>query len=156
MNTLQITVDKKIANYVERSGTIVCGNSDYQIQFTFDEEWSAHTKKTARFEWNGKYTDVEFEGNTCLVPVISNADTCIVGVYAGEAPVDEEMLSTTRTNIPCQRSVRCGAPAANPDTGENYTNEARGYAAEAKAAAEEAQAMIETKYVQIITWEEGD
>ena len=65
MNTLQITVDKKIATYNERSGTIVCGNSDYQIQFSFDKEWEAHKKKTARFEWGGKYYDVEFEDDTC-------------------------------------------------------------------------------------------
>ena len=139
MNTLQVTVDKKIATYNERSGTIVCGNSDYQIQFSFDKEWENHKKKTARFEWGGKYHDVEFEDDTCLVPVINNADKCYVGVYAGEAPVDEEMLSTTRTTIPCQRSVRCGAPTASNGTGENYTNEAKGYATEAKTAAERAE-----------------
>jgi hypothetical protein len=86
---------------------------------------------------------VEFEGNTCQVPVISNADKCYVGVYAGEAPVDVEMLSTTRATIPCQRSVRCGTPPAGNGTGENYTNEARGYAAEAKEAAKTAEEAAE-------------
>lgn len=139
MNTLQITVDKKIATYNERDGVIICGNSDYQIKFIFDEEWAGQEKKTARFEWNARYHDAEFEGDTCPVPVITNADQCHVGVYVGEAPESATLLSSTRATIKCQRSVRCGAPTASNGTGENYTNEARGYAAEAKEAAKTAE-----------------
>lgn len=142
MNTLQIKVQNKVATYIVRGGSIVCGNSDYQIQFLFDAEWEEHEAKTARFEWNDTYRDVEFTGNICPVPVISNTELCKVGVYVGESPEDGAIISSTRTQIPCQRSIRCGAPLPSPDTGEHYTNEARGYAAEAKASAEVAEEAI--------------
>lgn len=142
MNTLQIKVQNKVASYIVRCGAIVCGNNDYQIQFLFDAEWNEYEAKTARFEWNDTYHDVEFTGNICPVPVISNTDLCKVGVYVGDGPDDDAILSSTRTQIPCQRSIRCGAPLPSPDTGEHYTNEARGYAAEAKASAEVAEEAI--------------
>lgn len=142
MNTLQIKVQNKVASYIVRCGAIVCGNSDYQIQFLFDAEWNEYEAKTARFEWNGAYQDVEFTGNICPVPIISNTEQCTVGVYVGDGPDDDAILSSTRTQIPCQRSIRCGAPLPSPDTGEHYTNEAKGYAAEAKASAEVAENAI--------------
>lgn len=140
---LHVNVANKVATYQNRDGAIVCGNSDYLLEFSFDEEWAAYQKKTARFEWAGKYEDVEFEGDTCQVPVIKNTTKVFVGVYVGEEPEDESMLSSTRCEIPCNLSVRCGAPAAHDETGANYTNEARGYAASAKESAERAEEAAE-------------
>lgn len=102
MKKLHITVKDKIATYKKRDGVIVCGNSDYQIVFTFDEEWNSKTTKTARFVWNGEHHDFTFTGTTCTVPVISDATSVAVGVYADE-------LSTTPTIIPCKRSILCGS-----------------------------------------------
>ena len=100
MKTLVIEVANKIARYTGDE-TIICGNADYQIRFEFDEEWSAHNAKVARFIAGGKFVDVAFTGNTCTVPVLSKVDKVSVGVY-----VDNE-LSTTTTDIPCALSVRC-------------------------------------------------
>lgn len=105
MPTIQIAVKNKIAaSPVEQ---LVCGNSDYQIEFLFDEEWDSLSVKTARFVWNGQKQDVVFEGNTCPVPVISNATTCLVGVYAGD------LRTTTPALVGCRKSVLCegGLPA---------------------------------------------
>ena len=81
---------------------IVCGNTDYQIAFTFDSEWDAYETKTARFIWNGQYADVVFTGNVCDVPKITNATLCMVGVFAGD------LHTTTPAYIKCDRSILCG------------------------------------------------
>ena len=103
MKTLHIIVANKIATYSHRGGDIVCGNSDYQIEFTFDEEWDAYPQKTARFIWNGKYVDVTFSGTVCPVPIVANTDRLEVGVYA------KDLCTTTSAVITCRRSIRCNS-----------------------------------------------
>ena len=136
MNTIYITVTQKIATSSARK-KIVCGNSDYQIKFTFDNEWSAYSKKTARLIWNGKYYDIEFTGDTCSIPVLTDTEVLRVGVYAGD------LRTTTPATILCQKSILCGGEEPNPGTGQNYTNEAKAAAEEAKAVANEIKAMVE-------------
>lgn len=128
MSTLKITVANKIATYHQRCGDIVCGNTDYQIDFIFDDEWSAHPEKTARFIWNGRYFDVDFEGNTCKVPLITNTDQVTVGVYAGD------LQTTTPASINCKRSILCGGEPQRPESAEQYANEAKVAADRAEAA----------------------
>lgn len=111
MRTLHITVNNKVATYLTRDGNIVCGNSDYQITFTFDSEWDSCESKTARFIWNNKYVDVEFTGTTVTVPTISKTKLLKVGVYA------EGVSTTTSAEIPCVWSVLCeSATAGSGDT----------------------------------------
>lgn len=105
MKTLHIIVANKVASYLQRDGYIVCGNSDYQIEFSFDSEWDAYARKTARFIWNGKYKDVEFSGTICPVPVISNSNGLEVGVYAGD------ISTSTSALISCKKSIRCNSGA---------------------------------------------
>jgi N-acetylneuraminic acid mutarotase len=110
MPILQIDVKDKRATYNRRGGEIVCGNRDYQIRFAFDEEWDAYPVKTARFIAGGIPTDVIFEGDTVAVPIIHNAWSVSVGVFAGN------LRTTTPALIPCQKSVLCesGEPADPP------------------------------------------
>lgn len=82
MPNINITVREKIAHTIT-DACIVCGNSDYAVVFDFDAEWDAYEVKTARFIWGGTYTDVAFTGNECPVPVILDAVSVLVGVYAG-------------------------------------------------------------------------
>lgn len=104
MKNLNITVANKVATYIQRDGYIVCGNSDYQITFTFDSVWGGYDKKIARFKWNGGYRDVEITtDNTTKVPRIENATQVEVGVYV------EDLSTTTPAVIPCARSVLCGS-----------------------------------------------
>ena len=106
MKTFHIIVANKVATYLQRDGYIVCGNSDNQIEFTFDDEWKAYNTKTVRFIWNGKYKDVKVTGsNIFKVPVVDNTEKVTVGVYVE----GENMSTTTPATIPCQRSILCGS-----------------------------------------------
>lgn len=99
---LRVIVVDKIATYLQRDGAIVCGNSDYQIVFTFDDEWDGITK-TARFICKGKEFKVPIRADdTCDVPVIQAADEVIVGVFA-------DGIATTPVVIPCKRSILCSS-----------------------------------------------
>jgi lysophospholipase L1-like esterase len=100
------------------SPSIVCGNSDYTITFTFDAEWNSINTKTARFVFvqNGavKYTDVVFTGNTVAVPILANTKEVRVGVYAGD------LQTTAPARIPCEPSIRCGTGAPADPTPNQY------------------------------------
>lgn len=133
MKTLHINVANKIATYQKRDGDIVCGNSDYQIQFVFDGEWNAYTKKTARFKWNGKHYDKDFSGDICPVPKITNTDKVEVGVFV------EDLETTTSAEIGCIRSILCGGSAASTENDIDYANEAK---EAAERAAEDARAEV--------------
>ena len=139
---LSVEIKNRVATYKAGDDLPICGNTGDTIVFSFDEEWTEHDKKTARFIWGNKYTDVEFTGDTCEIPVISGAQVLLVGVYAGELAEDDFMLSTTLTSITYELSARCGNRSAQPTSGRNYTNEARGYAADAADAAEKAEKAL--------------
>lgn len=138
MRYLHVVVNNKIATYTARDGHIVCGNSDYSLKFTFDSEWDNVTTKTARFIWNGKYYDVSFTGDECVVPIINNATNVTVGIYAGD------LVTTTPAVIPCEKSILCGTNISHVDTDEDITaaTEATAAALEAKKAAREATAAL--------------
>lgn len=136
MKTLHVIITNKIAEYVRRDGDIVCGNSDYEIEFSFDSEWDAYESKVARFIWGGKFYDVAFTGNICEVPIIRNTETLSVGVYAGD------LSTTTSAIIGCKRSILCGDPPPQDNMEADYANEAQKAAEEAKAHADRAEAAV--------------
>lgn len=111
MPDINIIVNDKTAS-AESSPVIVCGNSDYQILFSFDSEWDEYTVKTARFVFmkNGTllYEDVVFEGDTCTAPVLYDTDYVAVGVYAGD------IHTTTPARIPCAHCITDSA-SVHPD-----------------------------------------
>ena len=109
MQNIIIIVREKIAQAVEDTH-IVCGNSDYIAVFDFDAEWNAYETKTARFIWNGKYTDVVFTGTRCPIPVITGAFGVLIGVYAGD------LHTTTAATVDTEKSILCrnGLPADPP------------------------------------------
>ena len=109
MRELHIDIQNKIAAYNTRCGSIVCGNNDYRIRFTFDDEWDEYPSKQVRFSWNGKYIDVVILGDTVPVPMISQATSLTVGVYAGD-----KLYTTTPAKIPCLRSILCETDRAKP------------------------------------------
>lgn len=122
MIDLHVSISNKIATYQKRDGDIVCGNSDYQVKFTFDEEWDSHEKKTARFVWGGQFQDIEFTGSTCPVPILSGVTLCEVGVYAGD------LCTTTSASIGCKTSILCPAVTPTAENDKYWANEARKYA----------------------------
>ena len=103
---LHVTVSRCVATYSQRDGYIICGNSGYKIQFTFDSEWDDKPVRVARFISCGKPRDIVFVGSTVSVPVMHNTDRVMVGVFSGN------LQTTTSAVIPCKRSVLCpnGSP----------------------------------------------
>ena len=128
---IEVNVKNKIATAKE-DYIIVCGNSDYIVVFTFDDEWNGHEVKTARFGFpqDGvkKFIDVVFTDNACAMPVLSNVNTVEIGVYAGD------LRTTTPCLLSCKKSILCegGAPA-EPE--EDTYNQIVGLCNEAVTAA---------------------
>ena len=118
MNILHISVINKVATYQQRDGAIVCGNSDYQIEFTFDDEWNASAYKTARFVYTRGseiiHQDVDFTGNTVNVPVLVKTTEVFVGVYAGG------LRTSTPAVIPCKLSILCDSAKTSEPTSDVY------------------------------------
>lgn len=140
MKTLHINVVDKVASYHKRDGAIVCGNSDYQIQFKFDSEWNSHNKKTARFIWGGAYYDVDFTGDICRVPILKNTRLVEVGVFAGE------LNTTTSAIIPAKASILCGGAPPGVDNDHDYANEAKEASERAESAAERVEKAIKLSF----------
>lgn len=118
MPTINIAIKEKRAT-IEGAPTIICGNSDYTITFTFDSEWTSHSTKTARFSYvrdgRWQYEDSEpFSGNTVAVPVLSDITEVEVGVYGGA------LQTSTPARIPCKRSILCGNRHPQDPTPEVY------------------------------------
>lgn len=111
MPVIKININNKIPTAAENY-IIVCGNSDYVINFAFDEEWNSHPLKTAQFNYlsDGKLNSVPviFEGSECAVPVLKNTSYVEIGVFAGN------LQTTSILTIPCRRSILCktGTPPA--------------------------------------------
>ena len=98
MTPIYIKVENKKA-WLTTPTEIICDNSNYVLEFTFDSEWDEYPYKTARFFYNSSYEEVIFEGNTCTVPPISKAVGVFIGVYAGD------LVTTTPAYIPCVKSI---------------------------------------------------
>ncbi len=98
MPNISISVKNKIAVQTNRT-LYVCGNSDYTALFDLDAEWNAFEIKTARFCYNGHYSDVVFTGNECEIPVIADTNEFEIGLFAGN-------LHTTKpAMVLCERSI---------------------------------------------------
>lgn len=69
----------------ESYSPLVCGNTNYKLEFVFSEDWSSLTNKIAIFIVDGKKTAVEFEGTIVSVPAMPNANTCQVLLMSSES-----------------------------------------------------------------------
>ena len=149
---IEITVRDKVATHVG-DDFYVCGNTDYEVHFDFDEEWDALDVKTARFIADGNvlYPDRVFSGSVCSFPdnpPISNTTSVRVGVFAGN------LHTTTPARIPAAKSVLCGTPTPAAPEEDAYheameemakvATEARTKAAESTQSAEASAKSAET------------
>lgn len=98
MPEIGITVTNKIAQAAGKP-EIVCGNSDYNISFAFDSEWSEITDKTVQLAYykNGAFLakEVEFTGTSVTIPALYGITEVCIGVYAGN------IRTTTPARVPC-------------------------------------------------------
>lgn len=99
MPTIDIIIRNKTASAVNPP-CIVCGNSDYNVKFDFDDEWQAHNNKIGVFAYNrcGEWQSekVLFEGDTCPVPALHGVRSVWVGVTAGD------VRTSTPADVPCR------------------------------------------------------
>lgn len=109
---IEIIVREKVARLANKHDFAVCGNSDYKIKFDFDSEWDAYEVKTARFKYNGTYTDVVFNGCECPMPIITSAFRVEVGVYAGD------LRTTSCAVLPLKKSILCGSETKSKESQE--------------------------------------
>ncbi len=137
-----VDITEKIATYRKSDGEIICGNGNYQIQFTFDGEWSPYTVKTARFQIQNRFIDVEFTGTICKVPVLANTNVVQVGVYAGD-PDSPDLCTSTPARINCRLSVLCGNAKPSLENYRQYIDQAKQCVKQAEDAVAEAQAAAE-------------
>lgn len=116
---IKINITNKRAK-VEGAPVIVCGNSGYTIEFTFDAEWDQAAAKTARFVYAQggmlRHTDVEFTGNTVKVPYMVGIRSVQVGVFVE----GENISTTTPAKIACETSIRCEAGVESADAAAQY------------------------------------
>lgn len=117
MPEIQISVTNKVAQTIG-TPVIICGNSDYVVQFTFDSEWDDYEEKTAVFRYyrNGErlFDEVLFSGDTVSVPVLRDIDDVEIGVYAGD------IRTSTGARIPCARAITDGRAAHDPPKPDVY------------------------------------
>lgn len=99
MPTIKVQVAGKAAKNLTPEEKIVCRNSDYKVEFEFDEPWEEHELKTALFVYNGASVPVPFSGNICEVPVLYNTTLCAIGVFAGD------LITTTPAYADCEKSI---------------------------------------------------
>lgn len=110
---IKVHIKDRVA-VAEGDPVIVCGNSDYTVTFTFDEEWGEAYAKTARFKFHTaegpEHIDKPFTGDTVEVPELDNVREVEVGVFVGN------LNTTTGAPIRCKPCVRCGSGAPkDPD-----------------------------------------
>lgn len=123
--TIEVHVADKIA-VAEGEPEIVCGNSDYLVHFTFDEEWSDYEARTVRYAFwrQGElhHIDILFHGNQVIVPILHGIYEVAIGVYAGN------LHTTTPARIPCVPSILDG-DAVHEDPPEDVYNQLLEYLA---------------------------
>lgn len=99
MPTIDIIIRNKTASAVNPP-CIVCGNSDYNVKFDFDDEWQAHNNKIGVFAYNrcGEWQseNVLFEGDICPVPALHGVRSVWIGVTAGD------VRTSTPADVPCR------------------------------------------------------
>lgn len=103
-----ISVENRVARVIGKP-KIICGNCDYTITFTFDDEWENIEVKTLRVSYNGTYSDHVFTGNVVELPPIIKAYEVYIGVFAGE-------ITSTKAIISAEPSILCtGGSVADPE-----------------------------------------
>lgn len=102
LTTIHITVRSRVPTITEGE-EVISHNSDYVIEFDFDEEWTDNYKTVYFVCEDGSHQPVVINGNTCPVPVLDGEHRRIfVGVQAGSI----EKPSVLKTTCPCCLKVR--------------------------------------------------
>ena len=139
MPTISVTVRNRIAT-AQRWQCIICGNSDYIVDFDLDAEWNDMPNKVAVFVTNTRgnirHERVLFEGSTCSIPVLRGVSTVDIGIEAGD------IRTTTPAHVKCEACIadNAGLPQEpEDDVYRQILSRVDGTAQAATAAARDAQ-----------------
>lgn len=97
MPEIKIKISNKIA--LCRKRYLISSNENYTVKFEFDEEWSTHQARTARFIFDTQYVDVAFVGDSVAVPKVIACESLGIGVYS-------DGLASTAADVGCVLSVK--------------------------------------------------
>ena len=109
MPTINVTVRNRIAT-AQRWQCIICGNSDYIVDFDLDDEWNDMPNKVTVFVTNTRgnirHERVLFDGSTCGLPVLRGVNMVDIGIEAGD------IRTTTPAHVKCEACItdRAGMP----------------------------------------------
>lgn len=109
MPTINVTVRNRIAT-AQRWQCIICGNSDYIVDFDLDDEWNDMPNKVVVFVTNTRgnirHERVLFDGSTCGLPVLRGVNMVDIGIEAGD------IRTTTPAHVKCEACItdRAGMP----------------------------------------------
>ena len=113
MHSIPIHVSGKVALCPKRY--LISSNSDYVLDFTFDDEWAASPVKTARVICDDQCLDLVFSGNSVALPRIPPCTSLAVGVFS-------DTLATTAAELGCILSIADGDQTVlDPLTETQYT-----------------------------------
>ena len=101
-NIINIKESANRLELMDYHASIVCGNSNYILKFSFGDQWQKCNHKVAIFVINGNNLAVDFEGDECVVPVLPNASCMFVSLISGEG---EKQLATTQIKIALEPTV---------------------------------------------------
>ncbi len=101
-NIIEITEKNNRLDFTNTYSPIVCGNSNYYLKFNFSEVWQNCEKKAAMFVVDGKKQTVDFDGDSCKVPILPNSSFVFVSLFSSEG---EEQMVTTPIRIRLEPSA---------------------------------------------------
>ncbi len=109
MITIKINETNNQLKIKEDYDAIICGNTNYQLEFEFGKDWQNVTKKIAVLVLESKKTAIEFEGSTLSLPALPNAQTMNLVLMSAESeatrlvtsPLEIDLTPTTLAeNLP--------------------------------------------------------
>ena len=118
MPEIGIKIRNKLADAVG-TPVIVCGNSDYTLNFDLDAEWAPYDLKTLRVVYCKKgrmlrAPDVVFQGDTVALPALYGISEVEIGLYAGD------IITTAPARIPCIPCITDEDPQHGEPTPDVY------------------------------------
>lgn len=117
LNLIEIEENKNKLKPKTKIEPIVCGNTNYKIKATFDDNWSKATKILAVFQVLDRTIIHEFSGDTVNIPAMPNAPCFMLTLTC--TPQKGETYTSNSLRFPLEQS-ELGAKLSLGDPFESY------------------------------------
>ena len=101
-NIIKIIEKGNRLDFEDKYTPVVCGNSNYYLQFSFGEDFSNCKQRVIVFLIDGKKIVKRLVANECKIPPLPNCTSFQIAVFSIE---NEEKFSTTFLKIRSEPSV---------------------------------------------------